>query len=124
MSSEAKQQKMNENSTDQSISIVWLDSNITSSEDGKTNEQQLRGLTNDLQTFADIDNCEKHLQSQNKNIIFIVSGQLGENLVRRVHELEKIIAIYIFCNYKEKHEKWSKSYAKVFVCLLYYFKSN
>jgi hypothetical protein len=43
----------------------------------------------------------------------IVSGQFGREIVPKIHQLEQLSAIYVYCMNKEANEQWAKDFLKV-----------
>ena len=99
----------------ESLSLVWLDATVDNSKENLNVQKQLRSVINFLKTFHDEIECENYIRSipEDDRMLLIVSGGLGQSLVPRIHMLRKILAIYIFCFDKKKHEEWSRQYTKV-----------
>ena len=91
--------------------LIWLDANTHES---RNTEQKLRSIINQLKKFHDVDQCEKFIQSTSSQdrLIFIVSGQLGRNILPKIHHFRQVTSIYIYCMDKKNNQHWS-SYAKV-----------
>jgi hypothetical protein len=113
----AKQQKLDENSDVQTMSLVWLDDTIKTSEEDTAAQQELRTFDPNLKLFQNDTECENYIRSQSDQscIILIVNGKLGQQIIPRIQDLPQIIAIYVFCFNIEFHQKWTKDIAKVFV---------
>lgn len=45
--------------------------------------------------------------------VVIISGKFGKMLVPRIHHMENIIGIIVFCFKESDHLKWSVNYEKV-----------
>ena len=88
---------------------------MNSSEENIQAQQHLRTLINQLTTFDNDVVCEKYIHSLEKDdrIILIVSGQLGQELVPRIHHLPQISLIYVYCIDKKHNEQWAKRFYKV-----------
>ncbi|CAF1063376.1 unnamed protein product [Didymodactylos carnosus] len=98
----------------ESNTIVWLDANVSSSDDNVNAKVRLRQAINHVETFEDKQKCIDHIVSlESEQIYFIVSGSLGESVVPLIHEKPQIESIYVFCFTKGKHEEWAKHYEKV-----------
>jgi hypothetical protein len=52
--------------------------------------------------------------SSQDRILLVVSGQLGEQLVPKIHQLRQVSTIYVYCTNKKKNEQWTKQFAKVY----------
>jgi hypothetical protein len=105
---------ISDNNNYKTYSIIWLDASINSQENNET-QGKLRSFIDYLQIFENVDQCEKHIQSVSSGdrIIFVVSGDLGQQLIPKIHPLEQIFSIYIYCANKEFHQQWTKEYKKV-----------
>ncbi|CAF0986632.1 unnamed protein product [Adineta steineri] len=97
------------------FSLVWLDAATNNSNEQVEAEQQLQSNIDHLITFTDISSCKKYLRSCDKNcrLVLIVNGGFGRELVPKIHELQQIISIYVFCFDKQLHEEWTKQFNKV-----------
>ncbi len=100
----------------ETYSLVWLDALANNSKENIHAQQRLRSLINHVKTFEQIDQCEQYIQSVSSQdrILLVVSGQLGEQLVPKIHELRQISTIYVYCTNKKKNEQWTKQFAKVY----------
>jgi tetratricopeptide (TPR) repeat protein len=99
----------------QNVLLIWLDSNIDdNNEDCRNTVVQLRRAVNDINTFADGDQCIQFINTINDNkVCMIISGSLGEHIVPRVHNMSQVDSIFIFCGNKKRHEHWTKEWSKI-----------
>ncbi len=97
------------------VTLVWLDGSVNATIENRNVQQQLRSLVNHLKTFDNRNACFNYIQNNSKNnqIILIVSGQLGREIVPRIHRFSQIMCIYVYCMNKEKNEKWTQKFPKV-----------
>jgi hypothetical protein len=97
------------------VTLVWLDGSVNSTTENRDVQEQLRSLVNHLKTFDNSNACYNYIQNNSKNnqIILIVSGKLGREIVPRIHRLSQIMCIYVYCINKEKNEKWAQKFPKV-----------
>jgi hypothetical protein len=95
-------------------SLIWLDASINSQENLRAQER-FRLSINYLQTFDQLDQCENHIRSVSSQdrIVLVISGDLGQQLVPKIHNLTQVYSIYIYCTNKELHQQWSEQYKKV-----------
>jgi len=95
--------------------LIWLDAAVNSSEENVKAQQELRKSINHLTTFDDDNKCEEYIQSipDDDRIILIISGQLGQKLVPRIHQLRQISSIYVYCTNKKPNEQWTREFSKV-----------
>jgi hypothetical protein len=98
-----------------SIQFAWLDANMYSDEN-KQLLKKMRDITGVCMEFVEEDECLRCLGrgvADPRQFVFIVSGQLGEKLKSEIYEHENILSVYVYCTWREKHEKWAKQYKKV-----------
>ena len=97
------------------FTLVWLDANVNRDNYNVDAQKQLRTYMNHLRTFEDPDECRKYIiqAPHNRYLIRITSGQLGQEMVSRVHHINKVFSIYVFCSNKPLHEKWASHFKKV-----------
>src|SRR5690348_14915601 len=107
------------------IILTWLDANINNEENKRTFDT-LREKFGDCMSFSKQSDFNRFLGRTSHNqrqLILIISGQIGENLVPDIHKESNILSVYVYCSWKEKHEKWSEGYSKVRYHLEYLFFS-
>ena len=116
MEPEIELQKLDPPADSPTISIIWLDDTQTAEENTAVQEE-LGIPDSNLQLFQDDTHCEQYIkeQSDQSQFVLIVNGKSGRRIVPRVHDCPQILSIYVFCFYKEFHEKWTKDFSKVFV---------
>ncbi|CAM2726219.1 unnamed protein product [Rotaria socialis] len=67
-----------------------------------------------LKTFEDSNECETFIrQESSSQTMLIVSGQLGREIVPKMHDLSNIMAIFVYSINKQANEEWTKNYKKV-----------
>lgn len=95
--------------------ILWLDAQVNNSEHNQLAQQDLRKMDKNLRTFSNQEECYKCILStlSDDQIMLIVSGQLGKEIVPRVHQLPQIKSIFIFCWNPALYEQWATSFDKV-----------
>lgn len=96
-------------------SLVWLDNSVGSSQDTIQAQRFLQNAINYIKLFRQVDKCEEYIQSLSKidRVILIVSGQLGREIVPKIHQLRQIHSIYVYCMNKQKNEDWARPFNKV-----------
>ena len=99
----------------ETYSLIWLDTAVHSSPENVDAQQQLRTSINHLRVFEDDHECEEYVRSVPKEdrIILIVSGQLGQKSVPRIHQLRQVFSIYVYCRNKQENEEWTREFSKV-----------
>jgi hypothetical protein len=99
----------------ETFSLLWLDAAINTTDDNRQAKKILQATIHQLKTFDNPDQCEQCIISTpvEDRIVLIVSGQLGRHIVPRVHHLEQLLLVYVYCTDKESNEKWACKYSKV-----------
>ena len=94
--------------------LIWLDPNVHKSPENLKTQEKLRELfEDDFQTYEKADECEASIrQKKNDSIIFIVGGQIGQQIVPKIHDVAQLMTLFVYCMDKERNEKWAKNYAK------------
>lgn len=103
------------------LSIVWLDKFGDATQENREIEEKLRSIVNYVRIFDNCQSCTNYLTNEINDydkIIFIVSGQLGQEILDHIHHLTQIISILIFCGNKPKYQLWAQNYQKVF-CVIH-----
>jgi hypothetical protein len=108
-----------------SFTAVWLDAEVNTNFENRKTEQKLRALINPLKTFDSKNPCEKYIRSvsSKEQILLIISGRLGRELVPQIHQLPQVISIYVYCKDKNANEKWAIHFPKVNIHIYYIFSS-
>lgn len=106
-------QRINANNTENFI-LIWLDPNV----DGNENLNAQTKLTNifkNFKKFTSVSDGERAIQQLDvsNRVLLIVSGAFGREIVPRIHQLEQVLAIYVFCMERETHVQWAKDFNKV-----------
>lgn len=101
--------------------IYWLDQEVHNDEN-KASQQILRTIINHLKVFDDENECEQVIKSvpQYDRIVLIVSGRLGARIIPKIHNLEQLSSIYIYCFEKAKYEQLKEKFSKVKLTILHY----
>ena len=101
----------------ESLSVIWLDQMVDSTEDNRHAQERLRSRVNTLRTFDRTDQCEQYLlhsiDEHDDLVLLVVSGQCGRDIVRRIHHLKCIVSIFVFCMNREANQMWAKDFGKV-----------
>jgi hypothetical protein len=99
----------------ETYSLIWLDTSVNTSQENVLAQQQLRTSINHLLIFEDENECEEYIRSTPKEdrIIFILSGQLGQRIVPRTHQLQQLFSIYVYCSDETRYSQWAQEFSKV-----------
>ncbi|CAF2158317.1 unnamed protein product [Rotaria magnacalcarata] len=95
----------------QNYSLIWVDGTIDKSEDEwKNNIEIVEDIISDINIFKKPEECIPLLNTINmEKILVITSGFLGEILVRDIHNLLQLDAIYILCGNAARHKAWAEN---------------
>jgi tetratricopeptide (TPR) repeat protein len=101
--------------TVQNFRLVLVGVDIEQSgEDYRNLLTQLRGVANNVDIFAESDECMQFLSTIDIEKVFVItSGYLGQYFVPDIHALPQVDAIYILCANKSRHEQWTKEWVKI-----------
>ncbi|CAF0841353.1 unnamed protein product, partial [Didymodactylos carnosus] len=98
----------------ETLSLLWLDENVQQTNDNKLTQEKLRTVINCLKMFNKEAECKEYIQkAKQEKIVLVVSGRLGQIVIPAIHALPQMAAIYIYCQNKLLHEKWSEEYPKI-----------
>jgi len=99
----------------ETFSLLWLDASVNMTDDNLHARDELQSIFNQLETFENPTECEQYIRSMlvEDRIVLIVSGQLGREIVPRIHSLEQLLSVYVYCYDRNANEQWSSQYAKV-----------
>jgi hypothetical protein len=99
----------------ESHQLLWLDANLMhNTNDSKITIEGLRKIVDYTKLFDDIEECFEYIKGTQETTTFIVcSGHLGKILIPKIHNLQNIWSIYIYCMNKEYHTQWASKYSKV-----------
>ncbi len=99
----------------ETFSLLWLDASVNITGDNLNAQQELRTIFNQLKPFENPNQCEQYIRvmSVEDRVVLIVSGQLGRDIVPRIHHLQQLLSIYVYCHNLESNEQWSRQFSKV-----------
>ncbi len=88
--------------------LVWLDTSINT-------QRKLQSFVDRVLIFVEVDRCEQYIHSVSLSdrLILIVSDDLGQQLIPRIHQFQQIDSIYIYCLNKQFDQQWTQEYIKV-----------
>ncbi|CAF1395098.1 unnamed protein product [Rotaria sp. Silwood1] len=112
---EKRNRRTDSNEIIQNFLLVWLDVQVDESTDDFRNSiKHLRQTVNTIEIFDDENECINYItQIQNEKAFFIISGTLCQSIVPRIHQLNQLYSIYVFCRQPSKYEEWAKDWPKV-----------
>jgi tetratricopeptide (TPR) repeat protein len=99
----------------QNFILFWLDSNITEGDDESRNTSaQLQSVIKNIHLFNDVDECTNYLNKiKEEQVLMVVSGRLGQQILPRIHNMQQLLAVFVYCGNKSDHESWTKSWHKI-----------
>ncbi|CAM4819684.1 unnamed protein product [Rotaria magnacalcarata] len=75
---------------------------------------RLRNIIHCIKIFHNSDACVTYIRSvKREKIFFIVFGTLGKQVLPEIHDLSQVAFVYIFCENRLAHKKWSRQYSKI-----------
>ncbi|UJR26308.1 hypothetical protein I4U23_007646 [Adineta vaga] len=103
------------NSNLRTFTLIWLDSSVNSSEENLDTQVLLRKINDCFEAFDSTEKCLEYIQQtvSDENIVLIVNGRLGQEIVPRIQPSTHIIAIYVYCSDKKRNEEWAKHFIHV-----------
>ncbi len=78
-------------------------------------QQRIRSTINYVKTFDKSSKCELHIQSipEGDRVVLIVSGMLSQEFVPRIHQIQQLSFIYVFCFDTKTHTEGAMKFQKV-----------
>ncbi len=107
----------------ETVCLVWLDASANITVENIATQKQFQLITSHFKIFQNVQDCEQYIQQKTKDdrIFFVVSGQLGREIVPRIHQYRQIFSIYVYCQNKQLDEEWANKFPKVIPPLLLSF---
>ena len=98
----------------EALSLVWIDPNVENDENRRVHEK-LGTLYGTYKKFASVGNGLDAIKkfSVSSRLVLVVSGGFGKEIVPQIHELEPVLAIYVFCMMVENYKTWAEQFPKV-----------
>jgi hypothetical protein len=96
------------------LPLLWLDDNAQNEESAA-----MRTIFNmnfgRCKFYSSVQECQNFIRSTGADVVLVVSGQLGSELVPQIHDRRNVSKIYIYCQNVRKHRAWSASHTKVYL---------
>jgi hypothetical protein len=110
----SNQNHQTDNNNAENFVLIWLDAGVDNHENLDA-QKKLANIHRNFKMFKSVADGEKTIQqlTVSDRVILIVSGGFGMEIVPRIHQLEQVLTIYIFCMEREKHVEWAKNFNKV-----------
>ncbi|CAF1180033.1 unnamed protein product, partial [Didymodactylos carnosus] len=91
------------------LTLIWLDKNIDDS-----TKSILREIADHVLLYTEIKPCQDYILSIKKEKIFlIVSGAYAEQILEKIHPLEQVDLIFVFCLHQENYQHLIDKYRKI-----------
>ncbi|CAF1222960.1 unnamed protein product [Rotaria sordida] len=99
----------------ETFSLIWLDADVNSRKENINGQQRIRSTINYVKTFEKSTKYESYIQSipEGDRTVLIVSGRLGREVVPRIHQIQQLSSIYVFCFDTKTHSEWARKFPKV-----------
>jgi hypothetical protein len=103
-----------DNNNAENFVLIWLDPSVNSDENSNA-QKKLANIHTNFKKFTSVADAEKSIRqfAVTNRVILIVSGGFGKEIVPRIHQLEQVLMIYVFCVKRETHIEWAKEFDKV-----------
>jgi len=102
--------------------IIWIDENMSDTEDNLDIEEQLRSNINRLKIFNNLDAGVDYLTDlEDQKIVLIISNTNECRFIPDIHAFTQLKAIYIHCLSKKISINWLKNYEKVSIFVIHRF---
>ncbi|CAF4354814.1 unnamed protein product [Rotaria socialis] len=87
-----------ENNNLETLFLLWLDTSVNSTTENIDVQQSRRISINHLKVFEYIEQCKICIEfvSVHDQVVLIVSGQFGREIVPRIHSLWQLYSVYHF----------------------------
>lgn len=99
----------------QTFHLIWLDQNINEKKEYfGTCLKEFRKIVSPFEYFTATDQFIEHLKKlDQEKIILIISGMLGQKEMPRIHAMDQVDKIIVFCLNKDRHKVWAKEWSKI-----------
>ncbi len=106
------------------IRCMWLDGFVFDTDDNKELQKRLCEVFGRCKFVDNVKESRTTIvqSSPGTKFVLIVSGQLGSELVKLIHEDTRVCAIYVYCGDTNRHRIWADTFSKVrFFIISYLF---
>ena len=94
-------------------SILWCQADFHA-KDSLPIDQRLSEILVNVKTFNDAITCEEFIRrmSVEDRFVLIIDDEIGDDLIRRIHDLQQVLSIYIHA-VKNVNLPWAEKFVKV-----------
>ncbi|CAF3118066.1 unnamed protein product [Rotaria socialis] len=96
------------------VNTIWLLDISSNSQNILDALEQIPSSINHIKTFENIIGCEQFIRSLSDDdcIVFIADVPLGQQIIPRIHQLQQVLAIYIYSTEIQSNESWFRQFRK------------
>jgi hypothetical protein len=93
---------------------IWMDASVNTDKHFLNLKQKLMKTVKTVEIFDNVDDGTHFItEYDDKEIILIVSGSYGREIIPQVHDLSQLTIFYVYCSDRTRNEEWAKIYTKV-----------
>ena len=99
----------------ETVCLIWLDVKVNLTVENRDTQTHFRSIFHHFKPFENVPDCKQFIQQKTKDdrIFLIVSGQLGQEIVLRIHDYRQIFSIYVYCQDVPRNKEWADKRPKV-----------
>jgi hypothetical protein len=93
---------------------VWIDKTIDPSDSNwQRMLTEMRAVVKIVQVFTHVDKCLSYIRTmENTRALVISSGSLDRDIIRKIHDVAQVDAIYVFCGDTSWHAECAQECTK------------
>jgi len=99
------------------VTIIWFDQymdDVANRNDAETTKTLLREINDYVLFFSRPDSCIDYIKSVSKEKIFLImTGSYASEYLGKIHQLQQIDSVFIFCVYRAKYLPLKETYSKI-----------
>ncbi len=99
------------------VTIIWFDQymdDAANQKDAETTKTLLREINDYVLFFSRPDPCIEYIKSVSKEKIFIITtGSYATQYLEKIHQLQQIDSVFIFCVRRSKYLPLMEQYSKI-----------
>ncbi len=103
--------------TVEDVTILWFDQymdEVDNAKDVETTKTSLREINDYVLFFSKPDPCIDYIKSVSKDKIFLITtGSYATQYLDKIHHLQQIDSVFIFCVYRGKYLPLKEKYSKI-----------
>ncbi|UJR38735.1 hypothetical protein I4U23_031400 [Adineta vaga] len=103
----------------ESFALIWLDVDSKKAQNNIEIQDKLREVFDYIRVFDSVElfliwldyRCKRDMEK----VILIISGQLSEEVLLKIHDYSQLVAIYVFGTNLTTAKDWSKKFGKIYL---------